>query len=165
MKKFELSGKNGIGKFILVDDEDFEKIKQWKWQLSNRVYACRSKWLKPRKLNKQTTVYMHRFILDFPELEVDHINRDKLDNRKCNLRLVSNQQSAFNRKPHKDSKSGYKGVDFHDQKWRKTNWRAQIKINGKNTLIGYFNSSMDAAKAYDKTAKEHFGEYAYLNFP
>lgn len=165
MKKLELSGKKGRGLFVLIDDEDFEKVNKWKWQLSNRGYASRPQWIKPRKLNKQTTIYLHRLILSFPDLEVDHINMNKLDNRKENLRLVNDLESSYHRGKHKDNRSGYKGVSFHEQKWRKKKWRAQIKINGKNINIGYFDNPIEAARTYDKVAKENFGKFAYLNFP
>lgn len=160
MKKLELSGKNGIGLFALVDNEDFAYLNQWKWQLSNRGYASRPKWLKPRKLNKQTTIYMHRFILDFPVLEVDHINMNKLDNRKENLRLVTDYQNALNRGKHKDNKSGFKGVSWVK---RDKKYKAEITVNKKYNYLGLFDTKEEAAQAYNNEAKKYHGEFAKLN--
>lgn len=160
MKKIELSGKKGKGIFVLVDDEDFDYLNQWKWGFSNRGYASRPKWLLPRKLNKQTTVYMHRLILNFPILEVDHINGNKLDNRKENLRLVNDYQSALNRGKHRDNKSGYKGVSWVK---RDGKYKAEITINKQYNYLGLFDSKEEAAKAYDEMANKYHGEYAKLN--
>lgn len=90
---------------------------------------------------------------------VDHINRDRLDNRRSNLRVVTKAQNIVNSKPR--SSSGYKGVS-------KTSggWRAYYKPYGSGQIhIGCYKTPEEAAKAYDKVAKETWGEFAYLNFP
>jgi len=99
---------------------------------------------------------------EWPENDLDHINHIKDDNRIENLRDVTNSQNHMNRSIQTGRTSQYKGVSWHkrDQKWM-----AQIKINGKKKYLGYFTIEEDAAKAYDKAALEHFGEYANLNFP
>lgn len=146
--------------FVLLDDEDYKKLSQWKWQLSNRGYASRPQWLVPRKLNKQTTVYMHRMIMNFPISGVDHINMNKLDNRKGNLRLATSYQSSLNRGKHKDNSSGFKGVSWGK---RDKKWKAQITADGKYKWLGQYESKEEAAKVYNKAAKKYFGEFAYLN--
>lgn len=91
--------------------------------------------------------------------QVDHINHDKLDNRKSNLRIVTQQQNLMNRKVFKNNKTGFKGVSVYGEKYR-----ASIRKNGKREYLGFFKNPIDAAKAYDKRAIELFGEYAVLNF-
>ena len=94
---------------------------------------------------------------------VDHINRDKLDNRRENLRLCNMTESNRNRGPihfkHSSSiTSKYKGVH-----WSKNKWRATIEVNGKKIYLGFFDNEQDAAIAYNEAAKKYFGDYAYLN--
>ena len=91
---------------ILVDDEDFSKIRKSSWYVSNRGYVCTRT---ERKIK-----YLHRILMNPSEkLQVDHINHNKLDNRKINLRIVTNQQNHFNRSINKNNKSGAKGVYFN----------------------------------------------------
>ena len=147
----------------LVDDKDYNKLNKYKWHavyypLAKNYCAKRNVWLKN---GKQTTVQMHRIIMDAPRnLQVDHINHNTLDNRKENLRLCTNGQNQMNRINHKDFSSKYKGVDWYK---RCKKWRVAIRINNKPIHIGYFNSEIEAGKAYNKKARELFGEFAKLN--
>ena len=107
---------------------------------------------------------MHREIMNAPEgLVVDHINRNGLDNRKVNLRLATAMQNVWNSKRNVNTDSSkYKGVSWDKNKHK---WRASIGIDRKTKHLGYFEDEKMAAKAYDKAAKEHRGEFAVLNFP
>jgi len=93
---------------------------------------------------------------------VDHKNGNGLDNQKNNLRNCTNQQNHMNRRPKKNCTSKFKGVCRFKKDLK---WTAVIKFNRKQIYIGIFGNEEDAAKAYDKKAKELFGEFAYLNFP
>ena len=93
----------------------------------------------------------------WPELDVDHINNDPTDNRISNLRLADHAQNMWNSKVKKNSKSGIKGVRLFERTGR---WQAQIRLNGKNRHLGYFNCPTAAHLAYCKAAKAHFGEFA-----
>jgi hypothetical protein len=92
--------------------------------------------------------------------KVDHKDRDKLNNRRDNLRLASNRENMANRVCFKKSNTGYKGVTQVSRSLKK---RYNLSFAGKNW--GYFDNPIDAAKEYDKKAKERFGEFAMLNFP
>lgn len=106
---------------------------------------------------------MHRFIMDAPKgQQVDHINGNKLDNRKSNLRICSHSENLRNQRKPKDNKSGFKGVSWHKGAKR---WCAEIRSNGKRHHLGYFDTAEDAAKAYDIAATLIHGDYARLNFP
>lgn len=148
------------GKVALIDDED-AWITQWKWHYSNhrggRAQRC------IRTDGNKKIIYMHRVILNAPDdLQVDHINHDRLDNRKANLRLCTNSQNNMNRTKLGGCSSKYKGA-YRAKRLRGNIWQSQIKLNGKSKNLGYFSSEEAAARAYNQAAQEHFGEYAMLN--
>lgn len=147
------------GLFALVDGEDYEQLSKHKWYAKknrNTFYAVRMIY-KPKK-----TILMHRVIMNAqPREEIDHRTRYGLDNRKTNLRFCTHAQNLQNQQS-QNGTSKYKGVCWHN---RDKKWHTQIKHNGKNIHIGYFNNEIEAAKAYDRKAKELFGDFAYLNFP
>lgn len=91
---------------------------------------------------------------------VDHINRDRLDNRKANLRVVTVKQSSYNTSPVRGAASHHKGVWFSSQKQK---WVAEIKVNNVKKHLGTFADENEAARAYNDAAIKHFGEYAYIN--
>lgn len=150
MKEIKLANNKGIA---LVDDEDYEMLKQHKWHLQIRGgYAATN-------LNK-TIKIMHQLIIKTPkDMETDHIDRNPLNNQKENLRIVTHQQNQMNKKQ-EGGTSKYKGVS-----WRKDTekWKVEIDFNNKRYNLGCFINEIDAAKAYNKAAKEFFKEYAYLN--
>lgn len=99
-------------------------------------------------------LYVHG---EWPNLEIDHINCDKTDNRLSNLRLATGRENVANTKRRSDNSSGHKGVFWDKQRNR---WHARIMINGKNKHIGLFRLIEDAAKAYERAAIERHGEFA-----
>ena len=92
-------------------------------------------------------------------LSVDHINGITWDNHIENLRVCTHQQNHFNRGKQANNKSGYKGVCWHKQKGK---WVAQIKIEGRNKFLGFFDNPETAYKVYCEKAILHYGEYAKL---
>jgi hypothetical protein len=109
------------------------------------------------------SVRIHRIIWEMhfgpiPDgLSIDHINRIRNDNRIENLRLCTHQQNHFNRVAQSNNKSGYKGVCWHKQKQK---WVAQIKIDGRNKFLGFFNNPTTAYEKYCEVARERYGEFA-----
>lgn len=141
------------GQFALVDDADFEMLSQWRWTATPSQHG----WRAYRRSNGKT-LYMHVQIMGFPKSEVDHRNRNGLDNRRDNLRLATRQQQAANsdwKRPH-----NYRGI-FPKQ----NRWIARITFESKGHYLGCFRTAIDAAKAYDQAALKFFGEFAVLNFP
>ncbi len=164
MKKIKLTQ----GKIALIDDEDYELFSQDKWCVSkseNVYYAVRVITIE----GQQKTILIHREIAARilrrslrKNEEIHHINGDGLDNRRCNLKVVSRSQHMMSSKKRNGQyTSKYKGVSWCK---RDKKWITQIRLNGKLMHIGYFKNELDAAKAYDKTAKELFGEFVKLNF-
>ena len=103
---------------------------------------------------------MHRLIMDAPaDLQVDHINGNPLDNRRCNMRLCTNQENHYNRQPIEGSTSRFKGVSRTGKRWL-----ARIHFGGREIYLGCFGTEEEAAKAFDTAASYYQGEFAYLNF-
>lgn len=144
---------------ILVDPEDKELLNGSNWFIGVNGYVVRN----CRKGDKKSQELLHRLIMKCESGEyVDHINLDRLDNRRSNLRKCSNQQNSWNSGLSKANRSGYKGVSWHKQC---SKWTVRIKANGKHHSLGLHVNKVEAAKAYDNAAKEYFGEFARLNFP
>lgn len=153
MRKIELTKNN----YAIVDDSDYEWLSQYKWHISCG-YAETSK----RVGNKIINTRMHRMIINpSREFQIDHINGDKLDNRRINLRICTASQNKANVDKPITNKSGYKGVSFHKITGK---YRAVIKINGKYKHLGEFDNPEDAAVIYDINAKKYFGEFCRVNF-
>jgi hypothetical protein len=139
----------------LVDDDDYEWLSKTKWSDDGHGYAIR------KVKGKNTTEKMHRLIMNAkPGEQVDHINGIPYDNRKCNLRIVSNSENSKNRtRPYSTNKSGYKGVAVY----RDGKWTAQITVNYRKIHLGVFDCKHEATRAYNAAAIEYFGEFAHLN--
>lgn len=146
------------GLSTLVDEADYDYLNSFRWCLAD------SRW------NYYVAGYvngskqsLHRFILNAPPgTQVDHVNHNGLDNRRCNIRLASASQNAANRRPQSGS-SRFKGVTRSGSKLPL--WRVYITANRKRLYLGTFADEIEAAKAYDAKAKELYGEFALLNFP
>lgn len=147
---------------VLVDECDLDLSKYY-WHLSGQGYVYRKQWIG----KKQKSVYLHKEIVcrisgNCSCKMGDHIDGNKLDNRRSNLRVATVSQNQFNRRMDKRNKSGYFGVDFDKKRGK---WRAQGCVGYKHTMIGRFDSPEEAALARDKWAIENHGEFARLNFP
>jgi HNH endonuclease len=151
------------GAKAVVDDADYEFVNTYKWYLDNVGYACHSFW--SPATNRRYNVRLHQFLLDVdPPLTVDHINGNRLDCRRNNLRVATREQNQWNRRKYANRSSQFKGV-----KWRKLknsgHWQATITHHGKRQHLGSFDREDHAALVYDWAASELFGEFARLNFP
>lgn len=152
------------GKFVLVDDDDYEFLSRWKWYSfvkKHTVYAVRGEYHGYDEgvgYYVQKRIMMHRQIMEAEQgFFVDHINGDGLDNRRENLRLCTHSQNLQNQRKQKDRK--YKGVYERDN----GRFSAAIRHGGKLVHIGTFDTETAAACAYNKAAIEYFGEFANLN--
>lgn len=128
--------------------------------VSKREYAIRSEYSPKR------TIYMHREIVCASRgVEVDHKDLDGLNNQKHNLRTATKAQNCRNRgkRDHQGgvpTTSRFKGVGMRRDTGR---WRAFIRVRGLLIILGHFEDEIEAAKAYDRAARHHFGEFARLN--
>jgi hypothetical protein len=146
-----IHSRKGIVAYATIDETDAH-LAQVRWYLSRDGYAVRS--------TGQGSVLMHRLILNAPQgVRSDHINRKRLDNRRSNLRLVTDCENAWNSGPHPRNTSGFKGVYRIGR-----GWMAQIGARGRQYRLGTFESPEEAARAYDFAAVNLHGDFAVLNF-
>ncbi len=154
----------GQGLQTIVDDVDYEWASKMKWRLDKNPsirnkYAIRTVHA-PRKDGKRgasKTIRLHRLVIKCPpELFVDHINGDTLDNRKENLRLCTQRQNNCNRESY--GQYTFKGIKKDGR-----GWTAAISVNNKAIYLGYFTNSYDAAVAYNTAAIKYNGEFARVN--
>lgn len=149
MKKIMLSPyREGV--YTVVDDEDFEHLSQWKWKHS-KGYALRSTY--DSKLKKYKNIYMHRLVARTPKSKItDHIDRNKLNNTRANLRVADKSLNTINRNKRPDNTSGFVGVykyyprEYREKGWNML-WSAQVYREGKAKYLGYFRTPELAHRA------------------
>jgi len=151
---FILSLANSEHKAI-IDTNKMEKVIAKNWTLNSHGYVVTYNF-------KRDCIYLARLLLEnIPDgLVVDHINRNKLDNRICNLRTVTVSINALNQDKRKNTTSRFKGVYFHSVKRK---WIARVKINYNHVYGGIFKSEIEAAKKANELYKQYAGEFAVLN--
>ena len=157
---YNLSGEFGIGytskeEEFYFDLEDFDKIKEYNWFYSNG-YVVSSVYLGN---NNSKSITLSRLITDASKgYVVDHINHDKRDNRKINLRIVTVSQNGMNMIPPQDKEYECRGIEFN---LKVNKWAARISVNKKRISLGYFDILEDAVAARKKAEEKYYGEYKY----
>ena len=145
------------GRLAIVDEEDLLLVSRFRWyrlQNLHTAYAC--------SRCSRRIMYMHRLIVGAsPGEEVDHVNRDGLDNRRANLRIVDHSTNMQNQRLPSKNTSGFRGVSRFSKGLR---WRAAIGKRNK-IYLGCFRTAEEAARAYDAAARKLYGDAAAVNFP
>lgn len=139
------------GRFFLIDAIDYEEVSKYLWHIDGNGYVVNIR-----------IGLLHRFLMDCGTNIIDHVNRDRLDNRRSNLRICNQRENTMNCTKRKRNTTGYKGVYFDK---RRDKYYARLQSYGRTINLGYFNSPVDAAKAYDVAAIKSAGKFAYTNFP
>lgn len=155
MRKIGIGGERGAGKYALVDDDDYEMLAQYAWNLSPKGYVRTTVMLETRaeareagrKARKTKHLFMHRLVMGLGSwrespIQVDHVSRDKLDNRKVNLRLASNADNQVNSSK-RGTTSRFKNVSWvaRDQKWQ-----VQGNLNGRKVALGHYDDEEEAGR-------------------
>lgn len=150
------------GQVAIVDAIDFVSLSKFKWhalrQRDGSFCACRMS----QRPNRQR-IYMHREIMGVVDRQffVDHKNHNTLDNRRINIRIATPAQNRHNSRPNNEKKtSKYLGVSWSQAH---KSYRVVLAVNGKQQVIARSVDERRAARIYNKAAKEHYGEFAYLN--
>ena len=141
------------GNKFYVSFEDYDLIKQYTWNVNPQHGYV---------INAQNDIRMHRLIMDVENknTEIDHLNHNRSDNRRENLRIVTRSENCFNMGLRKDNTSGYSGV-----RWFKRDqlWEARITVHGVKYYLGRYKNKTDAIAARKAAEEKYFGEYSYDN--
>lgn len=139
----EITGKS------IIDLDDIEIVKQYKWTLGNHGYVTSGA--------GKNQILLHRLLSNaFDGIYVDHINRNKLDNRKLNYRFCTNQENNRNKDLYSHNSSGITGVTWNKER---NKWQAQIVVDNKTINLGRYESFDEAVKARLKGEEEYFKDF------
>lgn len=158
--KYDLSGSFGIGwtyntnNMFLFDKEDFDLIKDYSWKETKQHFV------KAIKNNKD--VFLHRLVMNVTDknIHIDHIQHNRLDNRKVMLRKASCHQNTMNKVLAVNNRSGTTGVCWEKES---NKWHSYIWFNGKTIHLGRFENKEDAIQARIEAEDKYFGEFSIHN--
>ena len=149
-------------KFI-IDEEDIERCQNMNWSIFQSKPTSRNPdwkeyyYAQSSRNSKHPTVLLHRFITQCPKgFDVDHINKNTLDNRKENLRICTRSENLCNRKKQINNKSGHVGVSWNT---KENKWGAYIMLHKKYINLGLYNDIQDAIKVRKEAEDKYFGEF------
>jgi len=145
--------KNEVVGVCIIDSVDFDLVKNYKWYLGNHGYAVSHK--------EDSLILLHQLLNPNWKM-TDHKDRDKLNNRRKNIRECNHITNSQNQKKKANASSRFKGVCWDKQKMK---WMSRIYINKKPKHLGFFICEVEAAKTYDKAAVRYFRSFAQINFP
>ena len=132
-----------------IDTEDLEMVKAYRWVSNPDNYVI--------GYNKERHIYLHRLVMGDPKSDIDHIDRNKLNNKKSNLRLTNQYENSLNRGLHRNNTSGFKGVTHERGMWRASLYKGGIHYSG-----GFFENKEDAIKKRIEMEKEYYGRVVSL---
>ena len=164
-KEIELRNKYGeVSGIAVVDVENYDHLSKYFWHKTYYGYAARNSSVSLGECeseSKKYLIFMHRVIIGATkDQEVDHIDRDRLNNRMSNLRIVTSSQNKMNQNIRKDNTSGFKGVTWDKDRDK---WMVSINKDRRRMFIGRYRDLHEAAMAYNEAAVKLFGKYANLN--
>lgn len=151
---------------VLIDIADYDILKSHKWRIFKGIYtnyvAC--------DLTRRQIIYLHQALLGKPPRGqmIDHLNHNGLDNRRCNINVVTRRQNNLNRTKQRSNTSGYVGVIYqYGRRGRDVltkPWLARISVeNRKRVSVGNYATKEEAALAYNNAALKYYGKFAILN--
>ena len=161
LNQYDLTGEYGIGytsntnEPFYFDLEDYEKIKEYTW-FKDHSKSHGGRYIVSSLWSERKYLYLHKFVMDTNH-KVDHIDRNKLNCRKSNLRLCTDQENCINKSLRSDNSSGISGVSWRKDKGK---WRAYITLNGKQKTLGHFFNKEEAIKVRLQAETKYFGEFA-----
>lgn len=163
LNQYDLSGEYGIGytsknEIFYFDKEDYDEIKEYSWYKDSLGYISTNISV-PDVSKRQISVKMHRLVMNAHKNQmVDHIYHVKYDNRKSQLRIVTNQQNQFNSSLHKNNTTGITGVYWHKNKQK---WESLICYNKKIIYLGMYDDFNEAVRVRKEAEEKYFKEYRY----
>ena len=149
-----ITQRNGQVHTVYIDAQDIELVSKYTWHIDSPGYAATN----VRTSTGRAKLYMHRLLMNPGELHVDHINHNKLDNRRCNLRICTHAQNIRNTGVHSDSTSGYVGVSKY-----RTKYMVRCQLNGVETYHGIYTTSHAAAIVANLARRELHADFSTGN--
>ena len=167
--KIELNRWKDDNVYAIIDLDDLDRVRnypytwfaQYRKELDNYYVRCTN--YANIKAGISSVVFLHQFIMNAEGQDVDHINNNTLDNRKCNLRISEHKHNTRNRHGrNSNNKSGYRNVCW-DKKCKQ--WKVQLQVNGKNAILGMFPEDKleEAGKFAEQMREKYYGEFAGLS--
>lgn len=156
------------GKLTIISKKDEWIIKTFSsFRSDKKGYVKASRYIKTEFGFAKEDCLLHRLIIGkiIKGFQIDHKNRNPLDNRRTNLRLATRGENAMNKAKAKGCTSKYRGVAYRPNHNKINPWISYVSKQKKQNYLGYFKTEKEAAIAYDKKSKELWGEFAFLNFP
>lgn len=148
-------GKSPDGTEFLFDIADLPLVEKYKW------YACRYQGIGTPYMMNSDGIKLHQVLVECPKgMEIDHINLDTLDNRRCNLRVCTHQQNQINQPLQRNNSSGVSGVSYYPPRRK---FRARIKVCQHEIHLGYYATFTEAVQARNVGMELMFGEYGRYN--
>lgn len=149
--KCEVKKQNGESIVFIIDIEDYEKLKNFKWYISHGYPVT--------PVKNKNNIPIHRYLLNpNDDMDVDHINHNTLDNRRINLRICTTSQNVINKCMQSNNTTSNIGI-WWDK--RTNRWAAEISVNKKKYFLGRFKIKEEAIEARNKATIKYHGEYAY----
>ena len=156
-----LERRDGTALPCFIDAGDWPKVRGYRWCAAKDKRNLYAQALVRKAESGRKTLGMHRLLMPATE-DVDHRDGNGLNNRRTNLRSATDSQNRANSRKPILCTSDFKGVSWHKATKK---WQGRIRVNDRKIYLGIFTSELDAARAYDAAALQHFGEFARLNFP
>jgi hypothetical protein len=153
-KLYLYSENQEISGIAIIDLEDVENVSLYKWHSSPKT-----KYVQSSKTKNRPMLHLHHLVMNFNKSEnknlmVDHINRDRMDNRKENLRIVNFTENAINKGTQSNNTSGYPGIHFGKERQK---WEASVKLNKRKIHLGRFDTLEEAVQARLAGEMKYFG--------
>lgn len=154
IRTFTITQRSGQTHTVYIDEQDKELVSKYTWSIDSGGYAG-TNILTP---TGQTRLLLHRLLMNLGELVVDHVNRNKLDNRRCNLRVCTHSNNSHNKGTYTNNTTGYRGIVLHRGKYK-----VQCRLNGTNTHFGVYTTKHAAGIVAGIIRRELHGEYGQGN--
>lgn len=151
---FTITQRSGQVHTVYIDEQDRDLVDKYTWGIDSNGYVGTN----VRTLTGQTRLLLHRLLMNPGELVVDHINRNKLDNRRCNLRVCTQSNNSHNKGMYRTNTTEYRGVTRYRSKYR-----VQCKLNSTNLTFGMYTTKHAAAIVAGIVRRELHGDYSQGN--
>ncbi len=144
---------------IIIDKEDYDLVKNYQWHIENSRRDLQYGQTTIRGVTPIKTMRIHRMLMP-DSIQIDHINHNGLDNRRCNLRACNNRENNCNKNFQMNSKSGYTGIRYNE---KVGSYYVRIMVHKKEISLGHYKTLEEALEARKQGEIRYFGDFRYIN--